>query len=209
MNRIRVKICGITRPEDGVAAASAGADAIGLVFFTGSPRAVGIDAANSIIRVLPPFITRVGLFVDAPEDYIRSVLNNVDLDMLQFHGSEPPVDCQQFGRPYIKAISMNPGINLLEQSKKYDKAAGLLLDSHVPGKAGGTGQTFDWSELPRDLKKPVILAGGLDADNVVVGIRRVRPYAVDVSGGVESAPGIKDREKIIRFIERVRAYSDE
>jgi phosphoribosylanthranilate isomerase len=209
MKRVRVKICGITRPQDALAAVSAGADAIGLVFYPSSPRAVSIDAANAIVRELPPFVSKVGLFVDAAPDYLRSILSNVNLDMLQFHGTESPADCDGVARPYIKAVRVQAGVDLAEQSGKYAKAAGILFDAHVPGLAGGTGQTFDWRQVPRDLKKPVILAGGLDADNVSQAIRLVRPYAVDVSGGVESTPGIKDREKIIRFIGRVREYGNE
>jgi phosphoribosylanthranilate isomerase len=208
MGRVRVKICGITRPQDGMSAASAGADAIGLVFYEQSPRHVSITVANSIIAELPPFITKVGLFVDAAPDLINSVLGSVSLDMLQFHGAEPPAECEKYGKPYIKAVRMRPGVDLKELAGVYAGSAGLLLDTYLPDVAGGTGRTFDWSQVPRDLQKPVILAGGLDAANVIQGIKRVRPYAVDVSGGVESAPGVKDSEKIAAFITQVREYSE-
>ncbi len=209
MGRIRVKICGITRPEDALKAADAGADAIGLVFYSASPRAVDISTAQAITRVLPPFITRVGLFVDAPQEYISSILGRVNLDMLQFHGGEKQEDCSAYALPYIKAVKVSTGAGLKEQIDLYNNAAGILLDTYIAGKAGGTGQVFDWSVVPQEPGKPVILAGGLDAGNVLRAIRQVRPYAVDVSGGVESAPGIKDGDKIACFIEQVRKYADE
>ncbi len=209
MNRVRVKICGITRPADGVIAAHAGADAIGLVFYKQSQRAVSIENAILIIRELPPFIARVGLFVNNSVSEIHSVLSNVNLDMLQFHGDEEPEACGQFGKPWLKAIRMKPGVNLPELAEKFDNCAGLLLDSCVPGKAGGTGQTFDWGIVSPGLKRPVILAGGLNADNVQEAIRKVRPYAVDVSSGVESAPGIKDAIKVTDFIRQVREINCE
>lgn len=204
MNKIRVKICGITRPEDGVFAARAGADAIGLVFYSGSLRAVSIDTAKAIISALPPFVTTVGLFVDASARDVQSVLDRVNLDILQFHGDESPIDCQQFGKRWIKAVRMQPGINLTEQAEKFRLSAGLLLDSHIAGMSGGTGQVFDWKRASGKLSKPVILAGGLNDENVADAIQMVRPYAVDVSSGVESTAGIKDPEKVARFIQRVR-----
>lgn len=209
MNRIRIKICGITRPEDGVGAAMAGADAIGLVFYRPSPRHVDIEAASAIVDALPPFITRVGLFVDAPGEYIISVLKRIHLDMLQFHGDEPEADCTGYARPYIKAVRMDDSIELTDMVKRYSRAAGILLDAKVSGKAGGTGQSFDWGLIPAKPGKPVILAGGLNEANVLGAIQRVRPYAVDVSGGVESALGIKDMDKINRFIYQVRKYDNE
>jgi phosphoribosylanthranilate isomerase len=209
MARTRVKICGITRVQDALAAAHAGADAIGLVFYPASSRAVSIATANLIIRELPPFITRVGLFVDASDNDIRSVLSNVNLDMLQFHGEEGPAACEIYGKSWLKALRMTPGINLSALAMKYKNSAGLLLDSCAPGMAGGTGQVFDWDLVTVGLKKPVVLAGGLHSDNVLEAITRVRPYAVDVSSGVESAPGIKDAGKMAAFITRVReAYSE-
>lgn len=209
MQRVRIKICGITRPEDGVAAAEAGADAIGLVFYSPSPRAVSVEAAGAIIRELPPFITKVGLFVDASESEITSVLNTVPLDTLQFHGGEKPVDCSRYFRPYIKAVKMQNGTDLCDQARQYAGAAGLLLDTYVEGIAGGTGRVFDWEIIPRDLSKPVILAGGLTAENVAEAIHKVRPYAVDVSGGVESDKGIKDPKKIQAFINKVAECNHE
>ena len=203
MQRVRIKICGITRPEDGVTAALAGADAIGLNFYPRSPRAISTEAANAIIAELPPFITKVGLFVDAGEEKIISILNEVPLDMLQFHGNEAPVDCGRYFRPYIKAIRMREDTDLYRQAGLYSDAAGLLLDTHVSGMAGGTGQVFDWGKIPPDLDKPVILAGGLTEGNVAEAIHRVQPYAVDVSGGGESGKGIKDREKVLAFINKV------
>jgi len=204
MARTRVKICGITRVQDALAAADAGADAIGLVFYPESRRAVSIAAANLIIRELPPFITSVGLFVDAPTHDVLSVLSNVNLDMLQFHGEEEPAACEIYGKLWLKALRMTPGINLPALARKYENCAGLLLDSSAPGMAGGTGQVFDWNLVTGVVEMPVILAGGLHADNVVAAITRVRPYAVDVSSGVESAPGIKDAGKMKAFIARVR-----
>ncbi|MEJ2762128.1 MAG: phosphoribosylanthranilate isomerase [Gammaproteobacteria bacterium] len=209
MARIRVKICGITRPEDGVSAALAGADAIGLNFYRPSPRAVGIETALAIVRVLPPFVTRVGLFVDAGRDEITDVLNSIPLDMVQFHGSETPAECDSYAMPYIKAIRMTDGVDLHEQAALYRGAAALLVDAHVAGLAGGTGQTFDWDRIPADLDKPLILAGGLTAENVLQAVSRVRPYAVDVSGGVESSKGIKSRDKIRAFINKVDSYRHE
>jgi len=209
MNRIRVKICGITRPQDALAAAMAGADAIGMVFYPGSQRCISIDTANAIIANLPPFVTTVGLFVDASRDQINSVLRNVSLDMLQFHGSESQQDCLGYAKPYIKAIRMKAGLDLMQQLKMYDKSTGLLLDTYVEGVAGGTGQTFNWEMIPANVDKPLILAGGLNAGNVADAIRRVRPYAVDVSGGVEASVGIKDAGKLTEFINEIRKFNSD
>ncbi len=209
MNRIRVKICGITRPGDGVGAASAGADAIGLVFYNNSTRSVSIETANRIIRELPPFVTKVGLFVDAAPQEIRSVLGNVDLDMLQFHGDELPEHCDLYGKPWLKAIRMVPGIDLQHQVQRYENCTGLLLDSSVPGQVGGTGHVFDWDMVSPVVLKPLVLAGGLHQANVHQAILRVKPYAVDVSSGVESAPGIKDMVKMTGFIKQVRIAESE
>jgi len=206
LNRTRVKICGITRPEDAFAAATAGADAIGMVFYPGSQRCISIETANAIIASLPPFVTTVGLFVDASRDQVNSVLRNVSLDMLQFHGNESQQDCLGYAKPYIKAIRMKAGLDLMQQLEIYDKASGLLLDTYVQGVAGGTGQTFNWDIIPANLDKPLILAGGLNAGNVADAIRRVRPYAVDVSGGVEAAVGIKDAVKLTEFIQETRKF---
>jgi len=202
--RTRVKICGITTVEDGLAAALAGADAIGLVFYDKSPRAVGIEQAAAICGALPPFITKVALFVDASDQAIRQVLQEVPIDLIQFHGDECSVDCRNFGRPYIKSVAMRDGVNVAGYAHTYKDAAGLLLDTQSADARGGTGQSFDWGLFPEELDKPLILAGGLNPDNVYQAIRETRPYAVDVSSGVEREKGIKDAEKIIRFIQEVR-----
>ena len=202
--RTRVKICGITRPEDGQCAAELGVDAIGLVFYASSPRAVGIETAQAICKVLPPFVSKVGLFVNAPRAEIQQVLEKVPLDVLQFHGDEAPADCEGFGRPYIKALRMAAGIDVLTALKQFPGAAGILLDSYQAGVPGGTGHTFDWSRVPTHLGQAVILAGGLNPQNVAMAIEQVRPYAVDVSGGVEATKGIKDRDKMTAFMNEVQ-----
>lgn len=202
--RTRVKICGITRIEDALAAARAGADAIGLVFEPKSPRYVKPDQALSIVRALPPFVTVVGLFVNAAPDTVETILGRVPLDLLQFHGDETPEQCRRYHRPYIKAIHMRPDVNLPEQARRYTDAEGLLLDTAVAHVAGGSGEAFDWSLVPSGLAKPVILAGGLTPENVAEAVRKVHPFAVDVSSGVEQAKGIKDAGKISAFIEAVR-----
>ena len=202
--RTRVKICGITRPEDGQCAAELGADAIGLVFYASSPRAVGIETAQAICKALPPFVSKVGLFVNAPRAEIQQVLEKVPLDVLQFHGDEAPADCEGFGRPYIKALRMAAGIDVLAALKQFPGASGILLDSYQAGVPGGTGQTFDWSRVPTHLRQAVILAGGLNPQNVAKAIEQVRPYAVDVSGGVEVTKGIKDRDKMTAFMNEVQ-----
>lgn len=205
--RIRVKICGITRVEDGLAAACHGADAIGLVFYPQSPRHVTPEQASAVVSAMPAFVDAVGLFVNASTEEVKAVLSKVRLDMLQFHGNEPPEFCRQFGIPYLKAVRVRPGTNLLQYAAAYDDARALLLDTYAEGLPGGTGQTFDWSLIPSDLSRPVILAGGLDPGNVADAIRQVRPYAVDVSGGVERAKGIKDAEKIAAFMRGVAGQS--
>ncbi|MEO1767563.1 phosphoribosylanthranilate isomerase [Thiobacter aerophilum] len=200
----RVKICGLTRVQDALAASEAGADAIGLVFYPASPRHVGIEQARAILAVLPPFVTTVGLFVNAPAEAVRAALAALPLDLLQFHGEEPPEYCRAFGRPYLKVVRMRPGVNLVEWAARFADSRGLLLDAFVEGTPGGTGCRFDWSLIPRDLPMPIVLSGGLDADNVGEAIRRVRPWAVDVSSGVEVAKGIKDAAKIAAFMQGVR-----
>jgi len=201
--RTRVKICGITRSEDALNAVAAGADAIGFVFYAPSPRAVTTEKARQIFKMLPAFVTTVGLFVDAGADEVNQVLARVQLDCLQFHGDETAEFCEQFARPYIKAIRVREDTDIHLAAETYASARGLLLDTYVEKVAGGTGQQFDWSRVPHDCAKPVILAGGLTAENVGDAILQTRPYAVDVSGGVEQAKGIKDPEKIEAFIKEV------
>jgi phosphoribosylanthranilate isomerase len=201
---VRSKICGITRIEDALSAVEAGADAIGLVFYAKSPRAVTLQQARAIIAALPPFVTTVGLFVDASRCELGEILDAVPLDLLQFHGDETPEHCDGYHRPYIKALRVKPGDDIAAQVALYKNASGVLLDTYVPGIPGGTGEAFDWSLVPAQLSKPVILAGGLTAKNVSQAITQVRPYAVDVSGGVESAKGIKDAAKINAFMQAVR-----
>jgi phosphoribosylanthranilate isomerase len=200
LSAVRSKICGITRVEDALAAAAAGADAIGLVFYAKSPRAVSVEQARQIIAALPPFVTTVGLFVDAGRDELRQILAQVPLDLLQFHGDESAEQCEGHGRPYIKALRVRGGDDVAAQVARYPGAVGVLLDTFVEGVPGGTGLAFDWSLVPAGLAKPVILAGGLTPENVAAAIARVCPYAVDVSGGVESAKGIKDADKVRAFI---------
>jgi phosphoribosylanthranilate isomerase len=204
---VRVKICGITRLQDLHAACDAGADALGFVFYEKSPRHVSIAAAAALLRELPPFVQSVGLFVNAEPAFIESVLQAVPLDLLQFHGEERPADCARFGRPYIKAERVNRESDLLKCVADFDAARGLLLDAFVPGMPGGTGERFDWSLIPPALPKPVILSGGLTPDNVAEAVRRVRPWAVDVSSGVEVAKGIKDAHLIAQFIAKAKEAS--
>ncbi len=219
MTRTRVKICGITRIEDGVAAAHAGADAIGFVFWPGSPRAVAVEQARVIAAALPPFVTIVGLFVDPAPEHVRATLKALPLDLLQFHGAEAPEFCRAFGRPYIKAVPVAANatrVDLLEYAARYPDACGLLFDAPpAAGLPGGTGQTFDWDALPRELPRPLVLSGGLTAANVGAAIRRLRPWAVDVSSGVEAIGpdgkpirGSKDPPRIVAFIEEVRHADD-
>lgn len=204
MSAVRSKICGITRIEDALAAAEAGADAIGLVFYPKSPRAVNVQQARAIIATLPPFVTTVGLFVNASRCELNEILDAVPLDLLQFHGDETPADCDGYLRPWIKALRVRPGDDLEASCRQYAKASGILLDTYVAGVPGGTGEAFDWSLIPEHLSKPIILAGGLSADNVGAAIAQVSPYAVDVSGGVEQARGIKDPARIEAFMRAVR-----
>lgn len=204
MSAVRSKICGITRVEDALAAAAAGADAIGLVFYAKSPRAVSVAQAQQIIAALPPFVTTVGLFVDMPRAELQQILTQLPLDLLQFHGDESVEQCEGYGRPYIKALRVKAGDDIAAQMARYPSASGVLLDTFVEGVPGGTGLAFDWSLVPAELPKPVILAGGLTPDNVAAAIAQVRPYAVDISGGVESAKGIKDADKVRAFIRAAR-----
>lgn len=201
---VRSKICGITRVEDALLAAEAGADAIGLVFYAKSPRAVDVRQARAIVAALPPFVTTVGLFVNASRCEINEILDAVPLDLLQFHGDERAADCAGYHRPYVKALRVQPGDDVRARCAEFPQAAGILLDTFVPGVPGGTGQAFDWSLVPADPGCPIILAGGLDAENVAAAIRQVRPWAVDVSGGVEAGKGVKDAAKVRAFVAAVR-----
>ena len=200
----RTKICGITRVEDALAVARSGADALGLVFYEKSPRYVTVPQAAELARAVPPFVTVVGLFVNPTEDDVRHVLRLVPLDVLQFHGEETPEFCAQFGRPYLKAIRVRDGVNLLQCAAHYRAAQGLLLDAYIEGTHGGTGAVFEWSLIPEELRSRIILSGGLDESNVAVAVAQVRPYAVDVSSGVEKAKGIKDAAKVAAFINEVK-----
>ena len=203
MIRTRVKICGFTRVEDAVYAAQSGVDAIGLVFYPPSPRNVDIGQAIKIVNALPAFVSVVALFVDAPETRIREVLNNVPIDCLQFHGDEPANECRQYDKRYLKAIRMQPDINISRLAEDYHDAAGLLLDAYDSGIKGGTGSPFNWDLVPKKSILPIVLAGGLDINNVKQAIHQVRPYAVDVSSGVEADKGIKDNVKMATFIREV------
>jgi phosphoribosylanthranilate isomerase len=201
----RIKICGITRPEDALAAASSGADAIGLVFYADSPRAVTVQEAKDIAQVLPPFVTLVSLFVNAPAETISNVLSQVPVGLIQFHGDEDSRFCREFGRPWIKALRVRDSMNVAKEAAALSGATGVLLDAWQEGVPGGTGRTFDWALANEQLPLPMVLAGGLDEVNVGDAIGGLRPWAVDVSGGVEASPGIKDAEKIQRFVAAVRA----
>ena len=206
MSSVRVKICGITRPEDAEAALSAGADAIGIVFYPKSSRYVAdLGLAREIAQSAGPFVSVVALVVDVSADCVETLCRTVPLNMLQFHGDESVSFCEQFERPYIKALRMQEGVDAAHEASRYTNASGILLDAYKPGVPGGTGERFDWSRFPAAAVKPMILAGGLDADNVAQAITMTRPYAVDVSGGVEASPGIKDPNKIATFIQKVRS----
>lgn len=198
--RTRIKICGVTRPGDAELAARLGADAVGVIFYPDSPRAVDIARAREIAAALPAFVTLTALFLNPAPALVEAVLERLPVGLLQFHGGETAAFCRRFGRAYMKAVSMRAPLKELDA---YGDAAALVLDSHAPGAAGGTGATFDWSRLP-DTSRPVVLAGGLGPDNVAAAIRQVRPWGVDVASGVESAPGIKDPDKLERFIAEVR-----
>ncbi len=201
--RTRVKVCGITRLEDAKSAIEQGADAIGLVFYEASPRHVSIEQAHDIANQVPAFVTVVGLFVNAEASYIKRVILTVGLDLLQFHGDETPEECAKYGLPFIKAIRVKNDTNLVQYAEAFSGAKGLLLDTYTEGVVGGTGHVFDWNLIPTTLSMPVILAGGLNAGNVAQAIKQVNPYAVDISGGVESAKGIKDAAKIAAFMQQV------
>lgn len=200
----RVKICGITRSEDLHAACNAGADALGFVFYAKSPRNLTVGQAAALVAQLPPFVQSVGLFVDAEPAFVEAVLKAVPLDLLQFHGNEQPDYCRTFGRPYLKAVRMRNDTDLVKYCADFDDARALLLDAYVPGVPGGTGERFDWDLIPSGLTRPIVLSGGLSPDNVAQAVMAVRPWAVDVSSGVETAPGIKDAARVAAFIARAK-----
>lgn len=202
--RTRIKICGITRVEDALSAVDHGADAVGLVFYPDSPRCVTIAQAQAISKKLPPFVSIVGLFVNPTKAEVTEVLSSVHIDLLQFHGDEDEATCKQYGLPYLKAIRVKSDTNLIQYAELYKGAKALLLDTYSDNAFGGTGEIFDWSVIPKKMPKPIILAGGLNADNVVQAVQQVRPYAVDVSGGVEQSKGIKDPLKIKAFVSAVK-----
>jgi len=201
---LRVKICGITSVKDALAAVVAGADAIGLVFYAKSPRHVSIPQATEIARAAGPFVTVVGLFVDAPAADVKRVLGEVDLHVLQFHGAESATYCEQFQRPYMKALRMKAELDVELEMATYASASAILLDAYRPGVPGGTGETFDWSRVPRQSGLPVVLAGGLTTENIEKAVTAVSVYGVDVSGGVEASPGVKDADKVSTFIRRAK-----
>ena len=202
---IKVKICGITDPQMAIDACMAGADAIGLVFYPSSSRYVDPVCAASIAKAMPPFVQRVGLFVNAHRDEVLSILHQVELDLLQFHGDESAEYCDSFGKAYIKVIAMKSGTDVRMRMAEYPNAKGFLLDAYHPEQPGGTGQAFNWAEFPVDADKPLILAGGLTPDNVAEAIQSCQPYAVDVSGGVEASKGKKSIERIRAFIRNAKS----
>ncbi|MEE9345770.1 MAG: phosphoribosylanthranilate isomerase [Methylococcales bacterium] len=208
--RTRVKICGFTRVDDALSAANLGVDAIGLVFYEPSPRHVTIEQARAIVAVLPPFVTVVGLFVNAQQADVNQLINQLALDVLQFHGDEDQLFCSSFRLPYIKAVRVQQGSDIIQAAHAFSDAQGLLLDAWHPDVQGGTGLQFDWSivadDLTQELALPLILAGGLDADNIYTAIETTQPYAVDVSSGVESAKGIKDSLRMTDFLKEVYRF---
>lgn len=201
--RTRTKICGFTQVDDAVTAANLGVDAIGLVFYPPSPRLVSIEQALSIVYALPAFVTVVALFVNEQEAQIRNVLNNVPIDCIQFHGDEPVAACRVYNKPYIKAIRMKPDVNVREIAEQYHDASALLLDAYHPRIKGGSGSQFNWDLIPKQCSLPVILAGGLRVDNVRLAVETVKPYALDVSSGVELDKGFKDAAKMATFIKEI------
>ena len=204
MSRTRIKICGFTRLEDVHDAVELGVDALGFVFVDSSPRCVKTNQVKVLVQHLPPFVQSVGLFMNQSEQEIREVLQEIPLNLLQFHGDETPEFCEQFKVPYIKAIPMGGGVNPLDYVKQHAESVGFLLDSHAVGESGGSGGVFDWDKIPKGFDRPLILAGGLNIDNVCEAVQQVKPYAVDVSSGVESAKGIKNKEKMAAFIKGVQ-----
>jgi phosphoribosylanthranilate isomerase len=203
--RTRIKICGITRRCDALEAINAGADALGLVFYPGSARALSLADAENIVRDLPPLVTLVGLFVDAEKELVQEACQRLPLGLLQFHGDEPEDFCRGFSLPWMKALRVAEDSDVTAMMAQHPAAAAILLDTWRAGRPGGTGQSFDWRKVPTDSERALVLAGGLNPDNVAGAIEMTRPYAVDVSGGVEAAPGIKSRQKIKEFVAAVRA----
>ncbi|MDO4906378.1 phosphoribosylanthranilate isomerase [Neisseria sp.] len=200
----RIKICGLTRPEDAAAAAESGADAVGLVFYGKSKRAVSIETAQRIVRALPPFVGAVALFVNEEAARIEEILAQVPIDIIQFHGDEPPEFCRRFARPYIKAVRVRSSADIIAAVETYPDARAVLFDAHIEGEYGGTGRSFDWRMLPPNLNGRWILSGGLTPENVAQAVAVTGAQAVDVSSGVEEAPGRKDSEKTARFIENAK-----
>ncbi len=207
--RTRIKFCGITRLSDALEAVRLGVDALGFVFYPPSPRNIEVEAAAEIMRQVPAFVSCVGLFVNSTQDQVQQVLQSTRIDTLQFHGNESVAECERYAKPYLKAVRMKADIDLQSVAAEYSSASALLLDSYEKGKPGGTGQAFDWARIPAGLSKPVILAGGLSTDNVAMAIEKVKPYAVDVSGGIELVidqvqdKGIKDAAKMAAFVKEV------
>ncbi len=206
MNHTRIKICGITNKSDARVAWQAGADAIGMVFYEKSPRNVELSTAKEIGKSLPPFVTMTGLFVNSSEQEVKQVLKEVALDLLQFHGDEDEKFCRRFGRPYVKVIRVEDYDEIDSICRQYPSARGILLDSYKKGTPGGTGEILDWNRIPKDISHPVILAGGLNPENVGKAISKIQPWAVDVSSGVEHSPGVKDPQKVERFIRAAHAF---
>jgi len=206
-SRTRIKFCGITRLSDALEAIRLGVDALGFVFYPPSPRNIEVEKAADIIRQLPAFVSSVGLFVDSSEGFIQQVLQSTGIDILQFHGNETAKQCEVYGKPYLKAVRMKPDVDLVAVATEYTNASALLLDTYEKGLAGGTGSTFDWARIPEGITKPIILAGGLSAANVATAVQKVKPYAVDVSGGIEYSKGLKDAAKMAAFIKMVNEVS--
>ncbi|MCC7412074.1 MAG: phosphoribosylanthranilate isomerase [Gammaproteobacteria bacterium] len=204
--RTRIKFCGITRAQDALAACALGVDALGFVFYAPSRRAVSAPAAATIVARLPPFVTTVGVFVDPQATEVEAVLAQVALNVLQFHGDEPQALCDRFGLPWVKAVRMAPGVDPAVVLRSYPGARAVLLDSWDPDRHGGTGAVFDWTRIPAALARPLVLAGGLTPANVARACALVRPFAVDVSGGIEAAPGVKDLSRMRAFVEELRRY---
>jgi phosphoribosylanthranilate isomerase len=204
---MRVKVCGITSVDDALMAVKAGADAIGLVFYEASPRCVSVEQAEAIARSVGPFVTVVALFVNAPSDVVAAILKRVPIHVIQFHGDEPADFCEQFSRPYMKALRMREDLDVHAEIALFGGALGILLDAYTPGVPGGTGETFDWQRVPKDSNRAIILAGGLTPENIRRAVAETSIYGVDVSGGVERAPGIKEAQKIESFVRAAKSFS--